>query len=91
MEEKARLFTKDLVQSRRGWGEGVGTDVKWLSRRKRGLERIVQGPQYPAIGCQEWAKENPGILVAERWGVFRGPSKDCLTPFIVHFGWILLD
>lgn len=85
MRRRARLFSKDLVQSRRGWGEGMGADVMWLSRRKGGRERIVQGPQYPATGCREWAKENPGVLVAECWGRF---SKDCLTPFT---GWVWMD
>ena len=42
---RARPSSKDLVQSRRGWGEGMGADVMRLSRRKGGRERTVQGPQ----------------------------------------------
>ena len=48
--EKGHLFSKDPVQWRRGWG---GRGVMWLSRRKRGLDRIAQKQGYPATGYED--------------------------------------
>ena len=53
MEERGQSFLLKIWSSgEEGGVRGVESGVM-LSRRKKGLDRIVQGQEYPATGCQE--------------------------------------